>query len=743
MLSLVFALLAAGPGGPAATHDIAGHVADSAGTGLANVRVVVLEAGRATLTDGNGRYRIRNLGDGDYRISFALIGFAPAIRRVTIVGTDVALDVQLKRSLIELPALQVTASPNATSVLSSPQPTAVVAGDDLRESQAPSLGETLRTLPGVRSLSTGVGIGKPMIRGLTSNRVLILDGGQRMETQQWGDEHGPNIETATAERIEVIKGPATVLYGSDALGGVINVVPRDLPTADPGRTAIHGSVSAAYGSNNRSPDGSALLEGARGGFGFRAALSGRSSKDLKTSDYALWNSGNEALAGSGALGYHGGWGLVAASFSRRNEKISLTDEDPAATPTQRITSSRGRVDLTVGLGRSHLDGDVGYERNRRREFKDNETNKVALGLLSTTWTGGLRLHHASLGPLNGVVGVSGLRTTFGKFGAETLVPNSVATTAGIFGFEQIETGPWNFSFGARLDHRKLDVENDDELGVTAQSRTYNSATGNLGVLLHVSEPVALVLNVGRGYRAPSTFDLFSNGVHEGTVAFERGNPNLKNETSFNTDVGVRLQSGRAFLDVGAFANRISNFIYTVPTGTTDPGSGFEIYGVTQGNATLTGIEAAIQYHPAEWIHLQGSADYTRGQNTTTAAPLPLMPPFRTTYSVRFEGKSHGALAAPYLLVGGESNAKQTRLEPAEAAFYAAAFKGAGYQSQGYTLANLGAGVGVVTSGNVVRVSLSLRNAFNARYADFLSRIKTIAPNPGMGRNLTIRLSTDF
>ena len=746
MLLIALALLGPAPRVPTSfvlPHNIAGRVVDSSGSPLLNVRVVVIGANRPTTTGPDGKYLVRDLSPGGYSISFAAVGFLPIIRRVTLGDRDTTVNVTMRASLIELPALQVTATPLPTSLMTSPQPTAVVGGNDLRTAQAASLGETLRGVAGIHSLSTGVGIGKPVIRGLTSNRVLVLDNGQRMETQQWGDEHGPNIETATADRVEVIKGPASVLYGSDALGGVVNVVARDLPIAEDGHPVSHGSIAGGYGFNNRSPDGSLLIEGASGRFGYRGTFSGRVGKDLRTADYVLWNSGNEALAGSGTVGYRYRGGSLVVNLSNRTERISLTDEDPTASPTQRIATSRARLTAVIPTGRSHFEANVGFERNRRREFVERSSNEVALGLRSTTWTADGHFHHAPIGGLNGIVGFSGLKTDFSKFGAETLIPNSTVTSGGLFAYEQLETGRWNISIGGRLDQRRLAVESDADLGVVAATKTYGSATGNLGVLYRVSDPVALVLNLGRGYRAPSSFDLYSNGVHEGTVAFERGNPNLKNETSLNTDVAVRVQSRTALLEVGAFANRIRRFIYTVPAGETDPESGFEIFDVTQGNALLTGLEASVQFHPVAAIHFQAAADYTRGQNTTTQQPLPLIPPIRATYGVRFEGRSKGSLSEPYLAISGETNGKQARQDPAEASFYAAAFEGAGYQSHGYTLANLGGGLGIVAGGTLFRLDLMLRNVFNVAYADYLSRLKTSAPNPGIGRSFSIRFSSDF
>lgn len=722
--------------------SVSGKVTSTDGTPLVDARVTVVEAGRSVSTGAEGIYLISGLPTGSYTLSYSAIGYAPHARRVTLSEAPLSMDVALKPSLVELPPLQVTSTPTATDPLSSPQPTAVIDGENLHAAQAPSLGETLNTVAGVHSLSTGAGIGKPVIRGLTSNRVLILDDGQRMETQQWGDEHGPNIETANADRIEVIRGPASVLYGSDALGGVVNVIPKALPTAEPGQSLLSGEATATYSSNTSEPDGALLLEGAHGNLGFRATLSGRDGGDVKTPDYTLWNSGNQALGGSLAVGTRGNWGNVTATFSQRNEKIELTDEDPAESPLQRIATSRARLDATFPLGTSRLEVTGGWEQNRRREFEDDVTDAVALGLLSRNYTLDGRWYHAPLGTLSGVLGVSGLRTTVDKFGEETLVPNTRVNGVGFFAFEQWHHERWDLSFGARYDYRSLDLA-DTTIAEVPDSRSWNSVTGNVGLLVKLAEPVALVANVGRGFRAPSSFELFANGVHEGTFAFERGNADLKTEKSLNTDVALRVQTSNIALEVGGFVNWISDFIYTVPTDQTDAESGFPVYDVTQGDARLQGVEAAAQYHPTRWLHFQGTADYVRGSNTSTGNPLPSMPPLRATYSVRLEGRTIGHLRDPYLLFGGETNGRQTRFDPQEAEFYAAAFDGAGYQSVGYTVMNAGLGFTLLPAPRDIHVDLLLRNLFDQRYANYLSRLKTFAEDPGQGRNLVLRVSSEF
>jgi outer membrane receptor protein involved in Fe transport len=570
----------------------------------------------------------------------------------------------------------------------------------------------------------------------------VLDNGQRLETQQWGDEHGPQIEAAMADRIEVIRGPASVLYGSDALGGVINVIPTELPDAIGRSPFARGRLSGGFATGNQQPDGTLSLEGGAGGLGFRASATGRTSENVRTPTYELWNSGNRSATGSGELGYRGVWGSVAGRYTYRDERIELTDEDPAATPFQRIADHRARVDLALPLSASRIEATLGYERNRRREFEDAAATAVALGLTSTTYTGDLHVHHPVVGPFLGIAGLSVQHTGFDKFGEETLIPNTRADNVGLYAFEQTQRGRWDVSLGARYEYRRLRVDDDADIGVTAQTRHWHSVTGNLGILYRLAPPAALVLNLGRGFRAPSSFDLFSNGVHEGTIAFERGDPTLRTEKSLNTDLALRLLGRNVVAEVGVFVNAIQDYIFTVPTTETDPESGFEIFDVTQGNALLAGVEATLDVHVTRFLHVHTATDYVRGQNTTLNEPLPAMPPLRVSYSVRLEGAA-GPLPEAYFSVGAETNARQTRLGSAEAAFFAQAFAGAGYRSTGYSLANVAAGFAFPTPGWRLRLDIQLRNAFDTDYANFLSRLKTIAPDPGQGRSLVARVTADF
>jgi iron complex outermembrane receptor protein len=727
-----------------AIWTLSGRVSDPGGRPIAQAIVRLIELQRTATTDDSGRYALTQIPAGHYSVSIKVIGYAPQVRRVTVGAADATLDVTLKPSAIELPAVQVSASAEATSALNSPQPVAVVAEEDVAKLRPTSLGEALEETAGLRNNSSGPAAGKPVIRGLTNNRVLVLDNGQRLEHNQWGDDHFSSVEPAASSRIEVIRGPASVLYGSDAIGGVINIIEPDLPDGIGRAPSVHGSVTGGFASGNRQPDGSLTLEGASSGFGYRASVTGRTAENVRTPTYTLWNSGFHNVGGSGTLGYRGAWGSLKGEYTYRNDRLNLTDSDSTATGRAGTDDHRGHVDLSIPMGSSRLEWGVGYERNQRHEWADATTTSEAFGMRQKSYTTEAHLHHAPIGPLSGLVGFSGEYTTDVNFGAELLEPDSKAADAALYVFEQTDVGRWNISFGARYDYRHLDVDANADLGNPAAKLHWSSVTGNLGVLYHVTEPVALVLNVGRGFRSPSTFDLFANGPHEATSTFERGNPNLKTEASLNTDVGLRIQSGSAIAEVGGFVNAIQDFIYTVPANQTDSASGLQIYDVTQGNAVLRGFEAQVEYHPTSYIHLQGTADYVYGQNRSTALPLPSMPPFRATYTARLEGRSWGRLVSPYFSVGGETNGRQTRMDPAEAVFYADAFGGQGYHSTAYTLVNLATGFSFPTSGGrTIGFDFELRNALNQAWVDYLSHLKTLAPNPGIGRNFVARITAGF
>ena len=709
------------------------QVVDTGGAPIAGVRVVVVELGRRNATADDGRVRFGAVPAGSYTLSVSRIGLAPETRRVRVGGggADAEVTVRMRQARVQLAAVQVTATPAATSAASSPQPTSVVEGAELRTAQGAALGETLEQVPGVRSLSMTTGIGKPVIRGMTHYRVVTLDNGQRTETQAWGHDHSPNVETATAERVEVIRGPSSVLYGSDALGGVINVVASPVPDAIDVPRFVRGRLATSYNHNVRGADGTLTAEAAAGGVGARGAVTVRGSGDMRTPSGTLANTDNQALATEGALGYRGAWGSASVRYAGRDERIEIFDDpvkSPGYTGFQLIDTHRGTAELTAPLGgggaRLQLNG--GYEQNFRREFAATDSAVPELGLFVRNWTAFAHLHHPRVGPLAGTLGVSGMTSDFENRGTKTLIPSSGTRTAAVYLFEQAERGRWTATVGGRYDYRTLSTRGNSAIDVPAQRRAFSAVTGSAGVLYRLTEPVALVLNVARGFRAPAAPDLFANGFHEGTRAFERGNPELEVETSLNTELGVRVTRADLTAEATTFVNVVDGYIYLRPFGS--GGGAFDSLQVVQGNARLAGAEARVAYRPLRWVTLQASGDFVRGQNTSAGVPLTFIPPLRLLYGARLEAEGErGGLRGGYVAITGESNARQTRLDPRDVA------------PPGYTVASLAAGFTRFVPRGALTVDLSLRNVFDVRYRSFMSRYKEFALSPG--RALVLRVTT--
>ena len=704
---------------------LAGAVTDAEGGPLAAVRVLLVEANRRALTDAAGEYAFADVPLGRHTVTFTRLGVTPLVQRVTL-PIEGRLDVILQPSHVELPAVQAVATSTSGGVFASPQPVSVLELGGLRTAHGSSVGDALEGLPGLRSLSMSPGIGKPVIRGLTSNRVVVIDDGQRLETQQWGSDHAPNVETIGASRIEVLRGPASVLYGSDALGGVVNIVRPPPPDAIGSNPFLRMRAGNALHSNPRGVEATLTGEGASGGVGTRISFTRRTTDDVRTPVANLHNTGNAASNLDATAGYrgdriHGQLGTVI-----RSERIEIYEDPeqfPGFTGYQRILENRLNGRLSARVGAHRLELMLTHERNERREFEDVLSPHVALGLLARTVAAQLSYHHRPLLGFGGTIGLSLLDDRFEKFGHETLIPSSSGRTAAVFVFEQAELGRWTVSAGARLDGRRLAAEADSALGLAAESRSWRAVTGNAGVLYRLSGPLALVLNVGRGFRAPSAADLFSNGYHEGTRAFEVGDPSLGVETSLNADLALRMQTSVLHAEIGTFANRIRDYIYLRPVGSLDT------LVHAQGDALLRGVEAYADYAPTVALAFRFTADIMRGQNASLDVPLPLIPPARASVRVRVQSRARGMLQAPYGAVTWEGHGAQRRLHPGDVG------------TAGYGLVHLAAGGVITGERRVLTVDLLVRNALDHAHRNFMSAYKTIANAPA--RSVTLRLGMDF
>ena len=731
MRALTLAVLLAVPAAAAAqTADtLTGHITDATGQPISAATVEITELGRRVATAPDGSFRLA-LPPGRYTVVIRRTGFAPVVRDVMVAGAA-RVDVALTPSPFRLEPVTVTATRSPVAANASPLPVSQLAGAQLRQARGISLAHVVEALPGVRTLSTGAQIGKPVIRGLSGPRVLVLENGSRLEDYSWSDEDGPSVETGFVRRVEVIRGPASVLYGSDALGGVINVLSEDLPDAAGGPKFIRTGYQLSLASNNAEIGLGGRAEGARGTFGWRVAGVGRFASALHTPAGELENTGfgsASAEATAGWRGPRGGLSFRVAHYGGEFKLLEANGPDTSGTeeggPERKLGDERLQVRGERVSGSWRLVAQGQFQRHALIEVSDDtvpgggsQTESEAFNLLLQTASLDLLAHHGT-GALRGTIGVSGVGQWNDASGRIPLVPDARIASGAVFAFEQLALagGRWSVLAGVRVDARRLNADADTALVMTAQTRDATAWSGDLGIVFRPAAEVAVSANVGRAWRAPTLFELFSNGPHLGEARYERGDAGLVPEAGLSVDVGLRVGGPRVHAELAAYHHRISDYIYIRPD--TVFIDSLRVYQYAQADAELVGAEASLELEVVPGLTARTRIDGVRGTNLTAHEPLPLVPPLRTGFSVAWRDA---------LDLDVDTYARQDRPNPLD------------IQTAGYTLVHVSAGREVKLFGRPMRLDVAVRNVFNTSYRSFLSRYKEFALDPG--RNLIIRLST--
>jgi outer membrane receptor protein involved in Fe transport len=717
MLALLLSLLLV----PADT--VTGRVVDNAGQPVPQAIVEVTDLGRSVTTSASGAFRI-GLAPGRYTLAVRRTGFAPAVRQIAVGGGSAALEIVLTPSALPLEPVTVTATRQPLAAEFSPLPTAALAGAALQRAQSVSLAHVVAALPGVNAITTGMQIGKPVIRGFSGPRVLVLENGSRLEDYSWSDEDGPSVETAFVRRVELIRGPASVLYGSDALGGVINVIPEALPDAAGGPGFLRTGFTLSAASNNIEIAPGAQVEGARGNMGWRVAAIGRHASNLHTPAGELDNTGFGAFNGDAAAGWRwpSGSALSVRVVHYGGEFKLLEANAPPGEeggPERKAGDERIQIAGQRPWGSWRLEAKAQLQRHSLIEIADDTsgTESEQFNLLLQTGSLDLLLHHG--GSTFGITTVGQHNDASGR---EPIVPDASILSGAAFAFEQWSpgSGRWTVLAGVRADSRRLSADRDDSLGVVAQDRNSQAWSGNAGI---VFTPVpggglSLSLNVGRAWRAPTLFELFANGPHIGEARYELGDSTLKPEASRGVDLGVRWSGRHARLQLAAYHNRMSDYIYITPTVLVI--DSLPVYQYRQAEAEMLGGEAVLEAEIAQGVVFRSRVDVVRGTNLAAHEPLPLLPPLRASLGIDWQSR---------FSVDVDAYDRPKRLNPLD------------IPTAGYALLHLGGGADVRLFGRAMRLDISLRNALDQRYRSFLSRYKAFAFDPG--RNLIVRLSSGF
>lgn len=660
-----------------------------------------------------------------------------------------------------LSEVTVTGLTGVQRLKDSPIPFSVISPKKLNQSIGSNIVDVISRQPGVSQISTGVGISKPVIRGLGYNRVVVIEQGIRQEGQQWGDEHGLEVDAEGVHSVEILKGPASLMYGSDAIAGVMILHPE--PSLE--MNTLQVKVGGEYQSNNGLYDYHVGFAGNLGGWLWNWHYSDKAAHCYKNAvDGYIPGSWYKERDIQGMFGLNRTWGHSWIRFShvdftpgitegeRDEESGDLEWEDSNSPrsyatqlPFQRVLHTKVVSDNVFYIGSGTLKAILGFQQNYRREFEE-AFDEAELAMRLNTLNYDVRFQQPLCNEWSIATGINGMWQQNTNRAEEILIPDYRLFDFGFFATASKHVGRWNFSGGARIDSRHLsstEFIEDDELHFPELSKDFSGFTGSLGAVYNVSDNLNARINVARGFRAPTVSELASNGVHEGSIQYELGNADLKSEFSTQLDFGLDYTSSVVSLNASLFSNWISNYIFLgrLPFET----EGHRTYQYRQGDARLIGGEISLDVHPVNPLHIENSFSYVRGiqlNQPEESKNLPMIPAPRWTCSIRYElpDFAYARFRRSFVGFGMDYSLRQDN-------YYA--LDDTETSTPDYAVFDFSLGTDLHVLGhNCIELTLSCQNLFDKVYQSHLSRLKYADVNvrtgrqgiSAMGRNICVKVN---
>lgn len=675
-----------------------------------NVRVTIIQLKRAVETDEEGRYEFQNVPPGKYDVT-AHLDLAPDVVQTVEVGAGVTTaDFQIRLTAVR-ESVTVTATGSEETTFNSIQSVTVIGSLELAKKNPISLGEALGNELGVAKRSFGPGTARPVIRGFDGDRVLVLQDGQRIGALgfQSGD-HSEPIDLLSVDRVEVVKGPATLLYGSSAIGGVINAVAGH----DEAHPGLRGYFTALGSTNNWQGGGGAGLE-----YGTKHWLLWANGGGQRTGDYdtplgRVTNSYARDGNGSGGFGHFSGKGWFSADYAYDHRRYGIPfnqeEEDPEVVylnPRRNSVQARfGWRDLDSFVNGAQFSAQ--YNDYRHDEIAA-DTGEVNTAFSNKTFVYRGVFDERRTGKLSGSFGFWGLRRDYSSAGEEALAPPTTQNAFAAFALQRVDFERVGFQFGGRVEHNGYDPD-----GLPA--RSFTGFSGAAGVRIPLPKSSAFVINYTHSYRAPALEELYNNGPHPGNQAFEIGAPDLNRERSDGIDVSLRHSSDRLRAEFNTFYYHIRDFIFLAPTGAIEDGLIEANY--TQGKSRFVGTEARLDVGLTRNFWLLSGLDYVNARLTDLETPLPRIPPLRGR--VGFEWLYKEFRLNPEVIMARDQN----RIFPTET------------KTAGYATVDVTASYTITGQHAAQIISLNAFNLNDKLYRNHLSFIKEFAPEIGRGVRLS-------
>ena len=758
--------------------QLTGRVTDAkTGEPLGGASVVLAESRVGTTADSTGNYRLNNVPVGHTLIEISYEGYRSIVEHLDVRAGANAKNFALVSSIVENEAVTITAVGSATSMRKAPIPITRVNKTELLATPSTNIIDAISRQPGVSQLTTGPAISKPIIRGLGYNRLVVINDGVRQEGQQWGDEHGIEIDENSVSRVEIVKGPASLIYGSDALAGVVNII----TTSPVPVNTIKANVLASYNTNNKQRSFFGSVGGNQNGFNWNGWADVTMAADYKNKyDGNVWNSKFNNRNFGGYAGYNGAWGFSHFIVSNFNQRLGVVEGErdgagrfiklmpngaygtPDASdfnsttpyiPYQHIRHFKIIADNSFKAGTGRFTVNLAWQRNQRQEFGNPdapEEKSLAFDLKTFNYNAAYHINDKN-GWITSI-GIGGMQQGSRNKGIEVLIPEYDLFDIGGFIYTQKTIGKTTLSGGGRFDNRILDSKEFTEgadVKFSAFRKNFSNVSGSVGVSYAATQNTLLKLNIARGFRAPSIPELASYGAHEGTNRYEYGDPQLRSETSWQGDLGFEVNSEHVLFNASVFYNNIRNFIFYRKLSGIRGGDSLVAVGTAfipafkfeQRTAHLAGYEFLLDLHPhpLDWLHWQNILSYVKGTFSEAIEGtdnVPFIPATRWLSELRAELLSKGK-SIRNLAIYFEADHTFNQDRP----FTAYSTETA---TPGYTLLNAGITANI-NRRNKTLLSLYLlaNNLGDEAYQNHLSRLKYTDVNPLTGREGVFNMGRNF
>lgn len=778
------------------SYTLSGQVRTTSGESLPGASLILQPGQRGVVTDANGNFRIPALCAGIYQLTIQFVGYKTLQQPIVLDGNSehvftLEADVtQLNEVIVEDHAQYIDHAKNF-SVLTEKQ---------LAATAGKTLGESLREVPGVNTIQAGPGIFKPVIHGVHSQRVLILNYGIRQEGQQWGAEHAPEIDPFMASNIIVIKDASSIKYGTDAIGGVIVVNPAPLPEA-PG---LGGSINTVMQSNGRSGVMSGMIEGGvknHTGWGWRAQGTVKRAGDFHTPTYSLTNTGIREYDFSLATGYQGKRYGMELFFSHFQSTIgilkgtsittledlehALEREPPQYTtgfsyhigaPRQAVSHNLLKVNMHRDLAHGQLRLQYGLQQNNRREYDIRRSNLAGVPSIDLQlYTHTLETEWERVAANNNslCVGVTGMfQDNANRYGTKRVpfIPNFRTAAGGLYGVTRVIRHAWTFDAGARYDFRYYQVAGYDFKNTLYQNDlVFHNVSATAGASVKINPRETLSMSLNNAWRPPHVAELYSLGTHQSAAAIEYGL--LLNDTtnevmdihavSFKNEQALKWVSTYAHhtpaftWEVTGYVNYIFNYIYLKPTGVTrNPRGTYPYFRYTQTDALLMGLDAFVSRALTKHVTTSARASVLRASDQTNHDYLVFIPPNRYDIAVRYEGSwkdratafaevkvlyvAHQSRAPRVITPRQFREATEQGTDPLQGSTAAFDFMKA---PPGYMLVSISTGLSATINKRKYDLRLGADNLFNKSYREYTNRFRYYTDE--IGRNITLSLKCTF